>query len=185
MWDFLDTLNYNVLLKYEYDLATDRYRKPRTPLIQTFQTDAEAENYALTERNNTLYIIWFVYYHVLECKTLSDTSELNHLSIFKDFGLMRFIDHLSTERAKLYVGYGDYKYYFTTTKDIDTILEILYNRYSYKEQLNCVARHLIEREQSFKLNPKNKCGKEISSIKSKKKTINNMIRVYEKWEKAS
>lgn len=185
MWDFLDTINYNVLLKYEYDLATDRLHKTRRkPIAQVVNTNEEEER-SLSERNDTFYIIWFVYYHVLECKTLSEASGLDHLSIFTDFGLMRFIDHLSTERAKLYVGYGEYKYYFTTTKDIDTILEILYNRYNYKEQLDCIARHLIEREQLFKLNPKKKCGKEINSIKLKKKTINFMIRMYEKWEKAS
>lgn len=183
MWDFLDTLNFNVLLKYEYDIATNRSNKPRKTLYQTHANEAEKEEYDISECNNAYYIIWFVYYYVLNLKTYSEAACIDHLAVFKSYGLLRYVDHLSNERAKLYVGYGDNKYYFTSIKDIDTIIEILYNRYSYKEQLECVARRLREREQQYNLNPKR--GPDGYYIKTKKETINKMIRMYEKWEKAS
>lgn len=184
MWEFLDTLNHNLLLKYEYDIALNRFTKARRrPDAPSFCNDDNKEENVLIERNNILYIIWFVYYYVLECKTFSEASELNHLSIFADFGLLRYIDHVSTERAKLFVGYGEYKFYFTSIKDIDTIIEILYNRYNYKEQLECIARHLVQEEKMFKLSPK--AGKAKSSLNMRKETIKTMIRMYNKWEKAS
>ena len=183
MWDFLDILNFNVLLKYEYDIATNRSKKPRKTLYQTYTNDIEKEDYAVTECNNAYYLIWFVYYYVLRLKTYSDTLDIDHQAIFKKYGLLRYVDHLSNERAKLYVGYGEYKYYFTSIKDIDTIIEILYNRYNYKEQLECVARQLKERERQFNLSSKR--GPDGYYIKTKKEAINKMIRMYNKWEKAS
>lgn len=81
------------------------------------------------------YLIWFVYRYVLNCKTLDETKQYANEETLKKYHLKSYIVHNC-----LYIG-ANKDICFRKTEDIGIILEILYNRYGFFEQMECFIRN--------------------------------------------
>lgn len=128
MWDFLDKENYNLLYTYA-DVLIGKKKN-----LVWYSKDKE------DVKNNAYYLIWFVYFYVLNCKTLEQAlAQKEHGAIFKKYHLSPFLNN-----CVLYVGGGERTQPFYLETDIPIILEILYNRYDYLEQLVCFSNHTVK-----------------------------------------
>lgn len=123
MWDFLDKTNHNLL--YEY---ADVIAGTKTYLV-LHSTDEEAK------KEKAYYIINFVYRYVLQCTTLEEA-----LYYIDEDTLIRYHIKPFLDNKYLYVGAGETKRTFYKSSDMSMILEILYNRYDFWEQLDCFCR---------------------------------------------
>lgn len=124
MWTFLDKMNYNILYEYADVIAGT---KSNLDLHSTDEDERQKKAY---------YIINFVYKYVLNCETLEEALSCTSDDLLKKYHLKHFLDHYY-----LYVGIGEYKRPFYRTSDMAMILEILYNRYDFWEQLDCFCRN--------------------------------------------
>lgn len=137
MWEFLDTMDKNLLYSYAQVLSGKKKQiQMHLPKAQR-EYMTELDEIRITEeyRNRAYYLIWFVYRYVLGCKTLEETKPYANEETLKKYRLLSYILHNS-----LYVGV-DKEICFRKAEDIDIILEILYNRYDFFEQMECFIRH--------------------------------------------
>lgn len=124
MWDFLDKTNFNLLYEFTEVLSGNTG-------YCVWNSKDEIE-----DRENVYYLIWFIYYYILGCDTLEKALALNSEAIFHYFHLMTYLKH-----EYIFFGSGELKISLSRKKDVAIILEILYNRYSFTEQLQCFIRH--------------------------------------------
>lgn len=140
-WDFLDEMNHNLL--YEYALKLTRQRFRQGYLVSSRTGDSEKDDMldAEARRNSAYYLIWFVFRYVLKCETLEEALKYATPDILDKYKIsVLFRANCS---CKIYIGvYGLNEIYLYNYKnsDIGTILEILYNRYDFFEQLECFLR---------------------------------------------
>ena len=152
MWKFLDEMDMNLLYDYADILAEEKTNLD-------LHTDNSAQR-----RNKAYYIIYFVYRYVLGCETLEEALKHANEQTLRQFRLKHFLDHFY-----IYVGVdGDEqnKLTFYKTSDISIILEILYNRYDFWEQLDCFYRN-TERTR------KKQCDEAIKRLKQIYRRIQN------------
>lgn len=139
-WDFLDEWKPNLLYQY----AEGSGQKYNT----TYLTSSE----------NAYYLIWFVYKYVLDCKTLEEALQYANLETLNDYHLIRAFQttYFHNKSQGSLISFGNA--YFGTVefssaksqkeageakiiKCLCLVLEILYNRYNYLEQLECCVKH--------------------------------------------
>lgn len=158
LWHFLDVPNMNLLYKYADVLSGNQCYL----ILKTSQTNkksannAEAQNqeklksYILQrtnlkeysnkitteQREAVYYLIWFVYYYVLECKTLEQALLQDHADVLRQWDLYKFICN-----KYIFLGGDICILPLYREEDFEIILEILYNRYSAIEQFECYLRH--------------------------------------------
>lgn len=156
MWDFLDKFDKNLLYYYADTLANGR------PLSISFcrdkcESELEAIRQAENRRNQIYYLIWFVFRYVLKCKTLDEALQIADENLFRKFGFVTMADGTGkcNLSENLYIG-ADKEIKLYKPEDIPTILEILYNRYDFFEQIEC-----------FKRNASKKRGNKSDKIKTK------------------
>lgn len=124
MWTFLDKLNLNLLYEYAEVMTGSK-------TYIDFHTLDDEER-----KKKAYYLIYFVYRYVLQLNTLDEALRYANEDTLKKYRLYRFIDH-----RYLYVGIDETKRPFSKPRDISIILEILYNRYDFWEQLDCFCRN--------------------------------------------
>lgn len=152
LWHFLEKKNMNLLYKYTDVLVGNQsYIAWKSPVnriendiqaslisrIKMITTQETLTNSATNEqREGVYYLLWFVYRYVLECETLEQALEQDHIKVLQEMLLYRFI-----QDKYIYIG-GEFLYIpLSRKKDIKIILEILYNRYSIIEQFECYLKH--------------------------------------------
>lgn len=137
-WDFLDEWKPNLLYQY-----------------------AEGSGYKfnpiyLTSSQNAYYLMWFVYRYVLNCTTLDEALEHANVSTMQEYNLIRIVNNLSYQdkTSASLINFGTEQFGKVEissprsasdnkkiVKCICIILEVLYNRYNYLEQLECCIKH--------------------------------------------
>ncbi|MBR0542356.1 MAG: hypothetical protein IJK26_09150 [Clostridia bacterium] len=137
-WDFLDEWKPNLLYQYA-EGSSQKYN--HTAYLTTSQ--------------NAYYLIWFVYRYVLECETLEAALQYANLKTLNDYSLLRvFRARAELENSLIVFGnpqfglleFGSAKSQKEAgeakiVKCLCLVLEILYNRYNYLEQLECCVKH--------------------------------------------
>lgn len=149
MWTFLDKINFNLLYEYADVLAGAK------TYINLHSADEEER------KMKAYYLIHFVYRYVLCLDRLEDALRHTDEATLTKYHLKHFLDH-----RYLYVGIGENKRPFYKLSDMNIILEILYNRYDFWEQLECFCRH-TQRQR------KRQCLEAIEVYKSMYRRISN------------
>ena len=144
-WDFLDEMNYNLLYTYASKLTRNGYNHLYYAPNYTGSRDKDELLDAEAKRNSAYYLIWFVYRYMLKCETLEEALKYATPDILEKYKLAILFNH---NQCKIYIGaYGLNEVYLHNYKnsDIGIVLEILYNRYDYFEQLECFINKADER----------------------------------------
>lgn len=123
IWKYLEQPNYNLLYEYARSLSGERaeYR---------YSADEDIRN------KECFYIFWFVFRYVLECKTLGEALNHANKETLVKYKMFSMLSH-----RYMFVGHGEYKMPFSKAEDVVAILEILYNRYTFFEQMECFIRN--------------------------------------------
>lgn len=134
-WDFLEKTNQNLLYNYAEIISG---KKKQIRLINNKQ-ESEYERLKQTEekRKTAYYLIWFVFYYILNCKTLEEAKIKATRETLKKFHLLSYVLN-----GAIYIGNGlDKELCIIKMEDVPTVLEILYNRYNLFEQIECYIRN--------------------------------------------
>ena len=136
-WAFLDKMDKNLLYIYA-NVLSGKAKQMR--LVEYHGTNAKKteDNGELDEerRKNAYYLIWFVYRYILKCETYEQTIPYQTKETLRKYRLLSYV-----QNEILYIGMSDDKIKFRKVEDISMILEILYNRYSFMEQIDCFIRN--------------------------------------------
>lgn len=135
MWKFLEIVDKNLLYNYAQVIDGSMKQLQDSKSHRGGLSESEELMIAQQRRDNAYYLIWFVYRYVLQCKTLEDTIPYANEETLKKYRLNSYIIN-----NYLYVGI-DKDICFRKSEDINIILEILYNRYGFFEQMECFIRH--------------------------------------------
>lgn len=151
MWEYLDKLDKNLLYDYAKFLSGEKQslkfhcrieekdnKQEGTRRVHRYQSDNEDEQFKRQkeERDKVFYIIWFVYRYILNCKTLEEALQIPVEEVFKKYRL----ETLIRNRYCLYIGI-DRDVMVYKESDMCIILEILYKRLGFWEQLDCFITH--------------------------------------------
>lgn len=144
-WDYLDEMDKNLLYIYAKALTGKNSRTSFSQLHTALNSEKNASEEvkefeaAEASKKQAFYIIWFVYRYVLGCDTLEKALMYTSEDFLKEYKLYSFL-----KKRKIYIGiYGMNEVYLYNCKngDLEIILDILYNRYNFFEQLECFIRH--------------------------------------------
>lgn len=138
-WSYLDRLDKNLLYMYAAMLMKRGNHQLYIP-SDTGNEERDDMLNAEAKRKSAFYIIWFVYRYVLGCRTLEEAQEHTDADTLKTFRLTSLFER---NKRRIYIGaYGLNEIYLYDYKggDLDIVLEILYNRYDFFEQLECFLR---------------------------------------------
>ncbi len=140
-WSFLDEMDKNLLYFYAKGLNSDtstvhfqNFNVPPVGITSEQEEILDAEQ----RRKTAFYIIWFVFRYVLGCETLEQAEALATEEIMQKYKLVSFL-----HKRRIYIGvYGINEIYLYKYNegDLNIVLEILYNRYDFFEQLECYIR---------------------------------------------
>lgn len=146
-WEYLDKMDKNLLYIYVKSLYKGSCVSLSRQLFdlnnQIYEDCPEKNELYIAEKwkETGYYLIWFVYRYVLKCKTFEEAEMYATEEILKKYRLIPFF-----LRRRLYIGvYGMNEIYLYKAKkddmeDVKIVLEILYNRYDFFEQLECFIR---------------------------------------------
>lgn len=138
-WNFLDKMDKNFLYAYAEDLFSSskpNYMKFYTTNIETEHQETQEILYDETKKKEACYIIWFVYRYILKCETLEQALEYATMATFKKYKLKNILHW-----EYVHIGLGSDRIGLYSEADISVILEIIYNRYDFFEELDCFLRH--------------------------------------------
>lgn len=135
MWEFLEKMDKNLLYSYAQVISGEKKQLQASKSSKADITEADEIKMAEKSRNRAYYLIWFVYRYVLKCKTLNETKPYANEETLKKYHLNSYIIHNC-----LYIGINK-EICFRKAEDIIIILEILYNRYGFFEQMECFIRN--------------------------------------------
>ncbi len=138
-WGFLDDMDKNLLYLYAKSLAKPNskafYQSFFSVIVQTGDEDRDELIIAEKKCQAAYYLIWFVYRYILGCKTMEEALKYANEDILKKYKLIHFF-----EKRCIYIGvYGIDEIYLYKYKenDLNIVLEILYKRYNFFQQLEC------------------------------------------------
>lgn len=140
VWDYLDKMDKNLLYLYASMIAKGRQNQKLFPPSNTGNAERDELLDAENRRKTAFYLVWFVYRWVLGCETLEQATKYANEETLKRYKLISLFRH---NLRRIYVGiYGINEIYLYNYKkgDLDIVLEILYNRYDFLEQLECYIR---------------------------------------------
>lgn len=143
IWGFLDKMDKNLLYLYVSNLANGNRKSLYLPSETGVSSRDEVIN-AEKRRKSAFYLIWFVYRWVLGCETLEQAEQYANEETLKRYNLTSLFGH---NQKRIYIGvYGVNEIYLYDYKsgDLNIVLEILYNRYDFIEQLECYIRRTQE-----------------------------------------
>lgn len=148
-WSYLEQFNGDLLYAFasRFDVASDEGGK-HTKSLQ-FSCDEMRED---DISHTTYYLIYFVYKFVLGCNTLDEAMKYANVETFRKYNLTGFFgknlaitlgnEAFGTVELSLRIAgsemNGDTKMF---SGYVATILEIVYCKYNYLEQLDCFIRH--------------------------------------------
>ena len=146
-WEYLDKIDKNLLYTYAKGLTKENQIKLSRQLFDiTNQTDndlLENKNYYIAEKWKEVayYLMWFVFRYVLKCETYEQAEQCVTKELLDKYNLLYLF-----EKRRFYIGvYGINEIYLNIAdedlEDVKVVLEILYNRYEFFEQLECFIRH--------------------------------------------
>ena len=141
MWDYLDKMDKNLLYMYVSLLTGEQKQLHLFSRSEEELTENEVHKREAQAKNNGFYMVWFVYRYVLQCETLEEALALPANEVIEKYGLKSFISSVSLKQAKsrhakLYVGI-DKDIPLWKEEDMAIVLEILYKRLNFWEQLDC------------------------------------------------
>lgn len=131
MWEYLDRMDKNLLYMYAA-LLQGQQKQIHRYNRQEEVTEEELHQREIQDKNDTLYLVWFVYRYVLGCKTLEEALALPVTETLEKYKLKKPI--LSSR--VLYLGI-DKDILLWKEEDMAIVLEILYKRLNFWEQLDC------------------------------------------------
>jgi hypothetical protein len=124
-WDFLDEFNGNLL----YNCAGNK-------------------SYTFADMNEVYYYIWFLYRYVLGCETLEEALQFANAKTMKELGIGKCFITKEHRKHVLVLGNEAFGTLVLCSHDVKKpviflkiVLEILYKRYNYLEQIECYIRH--------------------------------------------
>ena len=130
MWDFLDVMDKNLLYRYAEALNGN------IKFFRVIDYEIDRKEQAEQRKRTALYLIWFTYRYVLQCKTLEETIPYQDEKTLKRFRLFSMI-----KNSNIFIcNFCNNEICFRKPEDISMILEILYNRYDLREQFDCFIR---------------------------------------------
>lgn len=147
MWSYLDKLDKNLLYDYAKFLSGEKQslkfycrvddkdtKSEGSRRVHRTQYSSEDEQFKREkeERDKVFYIVWFVYRYIMGCETLEEALQVPVDKVFKDYRL----ETLIRNRYCLYIGI-DRDVMLYKKSDMNIILEILYKRLGFWEQLDC------------------------------------------------
>lgn len=160
-WRYLEKMDRNLLYEYAQTLSGDRQRMALPEDKEQMMFDA-------------YYIIYFVYKYILSCDTLSEVYRYTDISTIKAY-------HIDKFASRIYVGYGINSIHLGYG-NITTILEILYNRYSFFEQMECLYRNTSNARSRVLYRQKiNNLKKEVAKIYEKSNIRNINSDCHSNW----
>ena len=125
-WDFLDEFNGNLL----YNCAGSK-------------------KYTFADMNEVYYYIWFLYRYVLGCETLEEALQFANAKTMKELNIGRCFITKEHRKNVLVLGSEEFGTLVLCAHDaykklvifLKIVLEILYRRYNYLEQIECYIRY--------------------------------------------
>ena len=160
-WDFLDRFNGNFLYRYFGNIKN----------IRKVEISEEKEIY---------YYLWFLFRYVLECETYEQALKYTDLESVKKYGIARFFyKQIGGKQTLLTIGnseFGELRLYEWNiqraagiTMYLQIVLDIMYNRYNFLQQIDCYISH------QPKLKNKNKKHKNVvAAIEVMQKSLDYM-----------
>lgn len=139
-WNFLDEMNHNLLYIYASKLTKVGHNQGFFVPNYTGDSDVDDILDAEAKRKSAYYLIWFVYRYALKCETLEEAEKYATPEVLEKYKLTALFSY---NQRRIFIGvYGLNEVYLYNYKnsDIGVILEILYNRYDFFEQLECFLR---------------------------------------------
>lgn len=161
-WSYLDKIDKNLLYIYARGLTKKSNEVHYQGMYSTEKTENDERNKFINaelKRKTAFYIIWFVFRYVLNCKTLEEAEQCATEENLRKFKLVSLF-----HKRHIYIGvYGMQEIYLYKYKeeDIGVVLEILYNRYDFFNQLKCFTR----RTQGTTRTTCNRCQRAIEQYK--------------------
>jgi hypothetical protein len=141
-WDYLDKMDKNLLYFYVKGLSSKKtqYSRLCDGMVQNYTDDERSEMIIAEQKcKMAFYIIWFVYRYVLECKDLQEAKQHMDIETLKKYKIAKFLHN-----KYVYIGVYGIDEVYLYEDEIHIILEILYNRYDFFEQLECYLRESKE-----------------------------------------
>jgi len=139
-WTFLDRVDKNLLYVYARSLSKRNSKANYQTLYKIGEDCCNDEvdfKCAEKRREIAFYAVWFVYRYVLACETLEQALRFANEETLIEYKLSPFFS-----KRHIYIGaYGLKEVYLYYEEDIKIVLEILYNRYDFWEQLSCFVKH--------------------------------------------
>ncbi len=128
-WDFLDEFDSNLL----YNCAGSK-------------------KYTFADTNEVYYYIWFLYRYVLGCETLEQALQYATAKTMKELDIGRCFITKAHQKSTLVLGNEAFGTLVLCTHDVGKkpvtflkiVLEILYKRYNYLEQIECYIKYFGE-----------------------------------------
>lgn len=141
-WSFLNRMDKNLLYLYTRGVTKQDKEAYFMQLYSPEDTGNEERNEMLKsemKRQTALYIIWFVYRYILSCETFEEAEKFATPDILKKYRLNSLFQHYY-----IYIGVNgtdnEIRFWNNGELEIKVVLEILYNRYDFFEQLECYIR---------------------------------------------
>lgn len=141
-WSFLNKMDKNLLYLYARGVTKQDKESHFMQLYSPEDTGDEERNEMLKsemKRQTALYIIWFVYRYILSCETFEEAEKYVTPEISKQFKLNSLFQHYY-----IYIGVNgtenEIRFWNNGELEMKVVLEILYNRYNFFEQLECYIR---------------------------------------------
>lgn len=143
-WKYLDKFDGNLIFSYIKSLTTKKSSRFINPYSVNETGDEERDEFNKAElrRKTAFYLYWYVFRYVLGCETVEDAIPYANEETLKKYKIHNFMkDTNKLKSGWFYIGIHNEEISLYKPEDIKTILEILYNRYDFFEQLECFLRN--------------------------------------------
>lgn len=134
MWDYLDEMNKNLLYTYAALLSckSRRFEEMHGRADRDEEmSEQEIHDKEVRDKNIGFYLVWFVYRYILNCKTLEEALAVPLSTALDEYKLKQIV----VSNRRIYIGI-DKDVQFYKPEDMPIILEILYKRLGFWEQLD-------------------------------------------------
>ena len=171
-WSYLDRMDKNFLYVYANSIINNgaKYHYMKYPSVKEYEGRADYDELIKSEKRKAAwYILWFVFRYVLECETLEDAFKRANKETLKAFKLNSLFEH-----GYIYIGLldDDLTVYFYKMEEIEIkiVLEIIYKRYDFFEQIECYIR---QTENTNKGRNRSRCKKILAFAKKMTEEFKN------------
>lgn len=143
-WGYLEVMDKNLLYDFANNVDGSKGLLFRDTNYEGCLMQDKEYYKSEVQKKQGYYLMWFVYRYVLGCDTLERAKVYATEDVLRQFRLWTYI-----RNSKLYVGInGINEMRFWKVEDMAIILEILYYRYEFFEQMECFIRNTSNLRQS-------------------------------------